>query len=294
MMKEFIAKHTIDEYTDNNELNSRIYHILLALQDSSNSMLKPIAVTPLTIFNRAYNLFYYVANEKHPEELVPTIKQKISNEFLAHETDVILSTLCVITSFNTNSNPNMEFFLTRLKSNINPDYWNMFAPILKTELELPSSFDELKSQGDKIDNLTEKELFYNDYLTRYKQAQNRGNILQQINDEIELIRKIKELSINEKAEESQVKSTDTKRTFKVTTDVLLAILKKANITALSDDKTKIAQLISYLTGFSVEKIRQRLSNTEELTSFHKEEVESINKILKDLNCDISIKYNKQR
>jgi len=92
-------------------------------------------------------------------------------------------------------------------------------------------------------------------------------------------------------------NTDTEfsqRTFKVTTDVMMLLLKKASICATSDDKAKMARLISYLTGFSVERIRQRLSNTDELTSRHKDEVDTINKILKDLNLDESIKYNKQR
>jgi hypothetical protein len=84
------------------------------------------------------------------------------------------------------------------------------------------------------------------------------------------------------------------RTFKVTTDVMMLLLKKAGICAASDDKAKMARLISYLTGFSVERIRQRLSNTDELTSRHKDEVNTINKILKDLNLYESIKYNKQR
>jgi hypothetical protein len=74
----------------------------------------------------------------------------------------------------------------------------------------------------------------------------------------------------------------------------MLLLKKASICATSDDKAKMARLISYLTGFSVERIRQRLSNTDELTSRHKDEVDTINKILKDLNLDESIKYNKQR
>lgn len=85
-----------------------------------------------------------------------------------------------------------------------------------------------------------------------------------------------------------------KRTQKVTTDVMLKILKMANISPLSDDKTKIARLISYLTNFSVESIRQRMSNYEELTSYHKDEVENINKILSDLNIAITIDYNKSR
>jgi hypothetical protein len=86
----------------------------------------------------------------------------------------------------------------------------------------------------------------------------------------------------------------TQRTLKITADVLLSILNKSGISSLSDDKKKIARLIGYLTGFSTERIRQRLSNTEELTSRHKDEVEYVNKLLKELNCDISITYNKKR
>jgi hypothetical protein len=84
------------------------------------------------------------------------------------------------------------------------------------------------------------------------------------------------------------------RTFKVTTDAMMLLLKKSGICAASDDKAKMARLISYLTGFSAERIRQRLSNTDELTSRHKDEVDAVNKIFKDLNFDVSIKYNKQR
>ena len=84
------------------------------------------------------------------------------------------------------------------------------------------------------------------------------------------------------------------RTLKVTSDVLIQILQKAGISTVSDDKAKIARLIGYLTDFSEEKIRQRLSNPDELTSYHKDEVENINKILKELNANISVLYNNKR
>jgi Zn-dependent oligopeptidase len=86
----------------------------------------------------------------------------------------------------------------------------------------------------------------------------------------------------------------TERTLKVTSDVLIQILQKAGISTVSDDKAKIARLIGYLTAFSEEKIRQRLSNPEELTSYHKDEVENINKILKELNANISVVCNNKR
>jgi hypothetical protein len=95
-------------------------------------------------------------------------------------------------------------------------------------------------------------------------------------------------------EKDNPEKSGTKRTQKVTTDVLMLLLQKSGISATSDDKAKMARLISYLTDFSEEKIRQRLSNTDELTSYHREEIETVNKILAELNCDVSIKYNKQR
>ena len=84
------------------------------------------------------------------------------------------------------------------------------------------------------------------------------------------------------------------RTMKITTDVLVRLLDKIGINEVNSDKTKIAKLISYITGFSENTIRQRLSNQEELTSKHKDEIERVNKILSGLNIGISIKYNKNR
>ena len=84
------------------------------------------------------------------------------------------------------------------------------------------------------------------------------------------------------------------RTMKITTDVLIELLNKIGINENNSDKTKIAKLISYLTGFSENTIRQRLCNKEELTSKHKDEIEKVNKILSGLNMEISIKYNSNR
>ena len=109
-------------------------------------------------------------------------------------------------------------------------------------------------------------------------------------------RKIKLLKLTGQGthEKDNPEKSGTKRTQKVTTDVLMLLLQKSGISSISDDKAKMARLISYLTDFSEEKIRQRLSNADELTSYHREEIEAINKILAELNCDISINYNKQR
>ncbi len=85
-----------------------------------------------------------------------------------------------------------------------------------------------------------------------------------------------------------------KRTLKVTTDLMLLLLNKINIAPGKQLNTDIAALIAYTTGFSEEKIRQRLSNPEELTSFHRTEVRTANKILNSLDLSESIEYNNQR
>jgi len=95
---------------------------------------------------------------------------------------------------------------------------------------------------------------------------------------------------------NDIRSSDKQenRTMKVTTDVLMKLLDKAGVNENNSDKTKMAKLIGYITGFSENTIRQRITNQEELTSNHKDEVEKINKTLSELNIEISIKYNNKR
>ena len=115
-----------------------------------------------------------------------------------------------------------------------------------------------------------------------------------LDKKIQILKQPPETDIERSRNKDNPEKSGTRRTQKVTTDVLMALLQKSGISSVSDDKAKMARLISYLTDFSEEKIRQRLSNPDELTSYHREEVEALNKILSELNCDVSIKYNKQR
>ncbi|MDR1182661.1 MAG: hypothetical protein LBL13_11845, partial [Bacteroidales bacterium] len=84
------------------------------------------------------------------------------------------------------------------------------------------------------------------------------------------------------------------RTMKVTTDVLKEILKLAGVKENEVDKTHIANLASYLTGYSRESIRKRLVNLEELTKRHRLEADKANQMLEEINVKISIKYDKYR
>jgi hypothetical protein len=160
-------------------------------------------------------------------------------------------------------------------------YWHFFQNTLKITVTYKEKLVLLITKQTEFNQLPESE--------RQNYGADFGKNCQL---EIDKIRQLQALNIN--TEEETVEKSKTKRTFKVTTDVLMLLLQQAGISAASDDKAKMARLIAYLTDFSDEKIRQRLSNTEELTSYHREEIENINKILKELNSNISIAYNSKR
>jgi hypothetical protein len=97
----------------------------------------------------------------------------------------------MILSFISKDNPNMRYFLNRIRQKIDSIYFQEFEPLLKEKLTyitaLPASFEFLKSEADKISDLDKRELYYTDYITRFKQTKSKGNILKQINDEIEFV-----------------------------------------------------------------------------------------------------------
>lgn len=297
-MNSYNYKYDLDDFIENDELNTQIYGVLLSLQDGAPDRYR-LQRDLVHMFNKMYEMCHVIRQEKHPEMHAPNYWGIIRSEHLSYETSIIFSGVYLILSLRPETSTNLSICLNRLKSKINLTYFELFEPILNSSKAyadgkaLPPDFAFLKSEADKIEDLSKRELYYQEYQTRYKQAQNQGDILKQIEDEIKLIERTKALTDQDNVEIPTEKS-DTKRTLKVTTDVLVLILQKAGISIASDDKAKIARLVGYITGFSDEKIRQRLSNPDELTSYHKDEVENINKILKDLNINISIDYNKHR
>ena len=297
-MNSYNYKYDLDDFIENDELNTQIYGVLLALQDGAPNRIK-LKRDIIHMFNKMYEMCHIIRQDKHPEMYFQNYWDKARAEHTSYETSIIFSGVYLILSLRPGTSINLSICLNRIKAKIDPAYFEPFEPILNSGKAyadgkaLPPDFAFLKFEADKIEDLSKRELYYQEYQTRYKQAQNQGDILKQIEDEIKLIERTKALTVQDNNEIPFEKS-DTKRTLKVTTDVLVLILQKAGISIASDDKAKIARLIGYITDFSDEKIRQRLSNSDELTSYHKEEVENINKILKDLNIDISMTYNKNR
>lgn len=295
-MTNYTPKTSIDEYIDKSELNSRIYQTLLYLQDSTANGRHKLKRQPLEIFNQAYAICEELQAEKHPEETAVPIWDKMRNVFLSYETSVIFSCVYVILFFSSKKNPNMKYFLNRIKQKIDSIYFQEFEPLLKEELTyittLPANFEFLKIEADKISDLDKKELFYTDYLTRYKQAKNRGNILQQISDEIDLIKRTKELSTTESLTVSEKENTEV-APIKVRSVVILELLKKLQLGTAHNDLTKICKLIAFLTGNSYNSIYNELQKGISFSKTHSRHIDEANKLLSELNASISINKNKQ-
>jgi len=296
-MNNYAPKTSIDEYIDKSELNSRIYQILLYLQDNKENGRYYLKRQPLEIFNQAYAVCNELKNVKHPEELAVPVWNKIRQSFLSYETSVIFSCVYIFLYFAEKDNPNMKYFLNRIKQKIDSIYFQEFEPLLKEELTyitaLPASFEFLKSEADKISDLDKRELYYTDYLTRFKQAKSKGNILQQINDEIELIKRTKELSSIEKPATVTDKENTDVASIKVRSVVILELLKKIQLGTAHNDLTKICKLIAFLTGNSYNNIYNEIQKGVNFSKFHSKQIDEANKILAELNASISIDKNKQ-
>lgn len=286
--------YDIDYYLNDNQLNKKLYQTLLFLQDNSENGRVNITIQPLLIFNSSYDICDLVKEEKHPENLTDKLWDRMSQEYTNPELSVLFSVVYVILTFTASNNPNMVFFLTRIKHLINESYFSVFEPLLEEELfdfpELPKSFSKLKSLGDKIDDLDERELFYSDYITRYKQSKNKGNIIQQLNDEVELIQKKRQLEGNKNGDVQIVESKNaTKGSNKVKTAVLLELLNKIGKGKSQNDLSKICRLVAYLTGGSEAKIYNDAQGGIQLTNYHNAEIQQVNGILIDLGLEIKLK-----
>lgn len=282
----------IDDFLNENELNRKLYQVLLFLQDNSDDGRICVRLQPKEIFNRVYEICEFISEEKHPEELASRLWKRMSEQFISPEVSVIFSCVYIVLSFTGSNNPYMVFFLTRIKQLIDQRYFKVFEPLLEEELydfpQLPKSFSKLKTAGDKITDLNERELYYTNYMTRYKQAKSKGNIVQQISDEISLIQRSRDLSVTAGAEDS-TDNQATKGTNKVKTVVIYELLKKLEKGKSQNDISKICRLIAYLTGGSEEGIYNDAIEGITLTKYHKAEIERVNKIMDDLGLEITIK-----
>jgi len=82
------------------------------------------------------------------------------------------------------------------------------------------------------------------------------------------------------------------RSRRVTSAALNAILKKVMAGQKEYTFLDEAKLISYLTNYSVNRIRTDISSAETFNSRQAEEIDKVNELFKNLNIDIQLKYQK--
>lgn len=293
----FTDKLVIDEFLDGSQMNSKIYQTLLFLQDNNDNGRAYIRVQPLAIFNHAYKVCDLVMAEPHPELLLDRLWHRSEEEFLTDEVNVVYCCVYVILSFTGSGNTGMVYFLTRLRQKIDYKYLSVFEPLLEEELTdfpaLPKSFAKLKAQGAKIEDLNERELFYTEYLTRYKQARNKGNILKQIEDEIELTKRTRELVASKPESETPSSDSSTVPASKVRTAVIMEMLNKLGKGKSRNDLSKICRLVAFLTGGSEDKIYNDAQRGILLSKYHKKDIDTVNQLLAELDLEIKITTDKE-
>lgn len=164
-------------------------------------------------------------------------------------------------------------------------------------------FDELRCHKHKISEIREycseldfssdKEQYFllSFVITMIEQYEANDEQLNRVKKELQ--KKIEPLQnsysqlINDDSEEANEAS------IKVQSAVILEILKALNCGKSTNDLTTICRLIAFLTGKSNSKIYNEAQKGIRFTKYHSKEIEQANKILSDLNINISINKDKQ-
>ena len=294
-MNSYNYKYDLDDFIENDELNTQIYGVLLALQDGAPNRIK-LKRDIIHMFNKMYEMCHIIRQDKHPEMYFQNYWDKARAEHTSYETSIIFSGVYLILSLRPGTSINLSICLNRIKAKIDPAYLEPFEPILNSGKAyadgkaLPPDFAFLKFEADKIEDLSKRELFYQEYQTRYKQAQNQGDILKQIEDEIKLIERTKALTDQENVEiptESEKGASS-----KVRAVVIMEMLKQMGKGKSANDLSAICRLVSFLTNQSEKKLYNEAQKGILLSSYHDAEISKANEILKSLNISISIEKNK--
>lgn len=295
-MDSYNLKYDLDDFIENDELNTQIYGVLLAMQDGAPNRIK-LKRDIIHMFNKMYEMCHIIRQDKHPEMYFQNYWDKARAEHTSYETSIIFSGVYLILSLRPGTSINLSICLNRIKAKIDPAYLEPFEPILNSGKAyadgkaLPPDFAFLKFEADKIEDLSKRELFYQEYQTRYKQAQNQGDILRQIEDEIKLIERTKALTVQDNNEIPF--ENDKGVSGKVRAVVIMEILKQMGKGKSANDLSTICRLISFLTNQSEKKLYNDAQKGILLTSYHDAEIIQANEILKLLNISISIEKNKE-
>jgi len=297
MKKHHTTKTGISNYTDNNELNSRIYQILQSFQNCQAHCHEKVKRKSNEISNRVQEICEELQAEKHHKQTVLKIWGNLRKEkFLPCETNVIFSCVYITLLFSEKENASVKFFLNDIKQRLDNDYFVVFEPIITGHLThiitTNNNFDFLKKVADKISNLNERKLLYIKCIAYYKEKQHDGNILLQMTDEVDSINQEIELSPIEKSECDIAETNNIAiACTKVRAIALSEFLKEMGIDRGLHDLTKICKFIAFVTGNSNRRIYDDFQKGVVLSEFHSKPIREINKIFDDLKISISIKMN---
>ena len=164
-------------------------------------------------------------------------------------------------------------------------------------------YDELRCRKHKIsevrqycnglDFTSEKEQYFQlqfviSMIERYESNDEQLNRVKK-----ELQKKIEPLQIKFAPQNDESSEESKEASSKVQSAVILELLKKMNCGKAVNDLSAICRLIAFLTGKSYSKIYNEVQKGISLSSYHSKEIEQANKILSELNTNISINKNKQ-
>lgn len=237
------------------------------------------------IFDSAYYLFDQIRRYLHkPRHAVHIYKEFKPND------GVLKSDILRLLSYYV-KNYNYDFSAEQRKSLDNiANQLGGFVNILCNSSNLDDKWSTLKQTLSNMISDDEKltllicEMTDFLQLPKDKQKSIDGDFAEKCQLEIDKIYKLIDI---EKMMPSEFDGT---RTLKVVTDTLQILMRKAGLAQM--DNTKLSKLMGYVSGFSVEKIRQRLSITEAIPPQSKDEVDNANKLLHSLTVEESISIRK--
>lgn len=152
---------------------------------------------------------------------------------------------------------------------------------------------EVRQYCNELDFTSEKEQYFQlqFVISMIEHYESNDDQLNRVKKELQ--KKIEPLQ-NKFAPQNDESSEETKEaSSKVQSAVILELLKKMNCGKAVNDLSAICRLIAFLTGKSYSKIYNEVQKGISLSSYHSKEIEQANKILSDLNTNISINKDKQ-
>lgn len=85
---------------------------------------------------------------------------------------------------------------------------------------------------------------------------------------------------------SEFEHTQNRPYMKVVVEMMMAILKKENITLANTDRSKIARVIAFISGFPEKRIYECIADDKPLAACHEADWKQAQKLLSDLTLTL--------